>query len=122
MYYYPLNPPYFLLFVGLLTALTSGVALSGTLKLIVQRWQPNSTEKPESRSFLKQLYVPFMGITTGICLFLSCGLQIFGFPPFLALAVGLPISLLTCLLVWMQLGSMLDFAKRQGMQSLDLDS
>ncbi|MCM0589425.1 MAG: hypothetical protein HEQ35_10370 [Gloeotrichia echinulata IR180] len=122
MYYYPLEPPYFLLFVGLLTSLTSGVALTGTLKLIVQKWQPNKTEKPQSRSFLTQLSVPFVGITTGICLFVCCGLEIFGFPPLLALGVGLPLSLLTCLLVWVQLGSMLDFAKREGMQSLDLDS
>lgn len=122
MYYYPLQPPYFLLFFGFLTALTSGVALSGTLKLIVQKWQANNTEKPQSRSFLKQLSVPFLGITTGICLFLSCGLEIFGFPPLLALGVGLPLSIFTCLLVWVQLGSMLDFIKREGMQSLDLDS
>ncbi len=41
MYYFPLQPPYFLLLVGFLTALTSGLALSGTLKVIVQNWQAN---------------------------------------------------------------------------------
>ena len=50
------------------------------------------------------------------------GLEIFGFPSLLALGVGLPLSILTCLLVWLQLDSMLTFAERQGMQSLDLDS
>ncbi|MBH8577161.1 hypothetical protein I8752_30135 [Nostocaceae cyanobacterium CENA369] len=122
MYYYPLQPPYLLLFIGFFIALTSGVALSGTLKLIVQKWQKNSTESPKSNSSLRQLFVPFLGITSGICLFLSSGLAIFGFPPLLASAVGLPISLLTCLLLWLQLGSMLTFAERQGMRSLDLDS
>ncbi|MFN6569651.1 hypothetical protein [Dendronalium sp. ChiSLP03b] len=122
MYYYPLQPPYLLLVIGFFIALTSGVALSGTLKLIVQKWQKNSTESPKSNSSLRQLFVPFLGITIGVCLFLSSGLAIFGFPSFLALAVGLPISLLTCLLVWLQLGSMLTFAERQGMRSLDLDS
>ncbi|RCJ31327.1 hypothetical protein A6770_20220 [Nostoc minutum NIES-26] len=122
MYYYPLQPPYLLLVIGFFIALTSGVALSGTLKLIVQKWQKNSTESPKSNSSLRQLFVPFLGITIGVCLFLYSGLAIFGFPSFLALAVGLPISLLTCLLVWLQLGSMLTFAERQGMRSLDLDS
>jgi hypothetical protein len=122
MYYFPLQPPYFLLLVGFLIALTSGLALSGTLKVIVQKWPNESTENTKSRSSLKQLLVPFLGITGGTCLFMSSGLEIFGFPPLLALGIGLPISLLTCLLVWLQLGSMLTFIEREGMQSLDLDS
>ncbi|MEH2238187.1 hypothetical protein [Nostoc sp.] len=122
MYYSPLQPPYFLLLVGFLTALTSGLALSGTLKVIVQKWPSVRTENTKPRSSLKQLLVPFVGITGGTSLFLSSGLEIFGFPSSLALGVGLPISLLTCLLVWLQLGSMMTFIEREGMQSLDLDS
>jgi hypothetical protein len=122
MYYFPLQPPYFLLLVGFLTALTSGLALSGTLKVIVQNWPSERAENTKPRSSLKQLLVPFIGITGGTCLFLSSGLEIFGFPSTLALGVGLPISLSTCLLVWLQLGSMMTFIEREGMQSLDLDS
>ncbi|MBN3942740.1 hypothetical protein [Nostoc sp. NMS9] len=122
MYYFPLQPPYFLLLVGFLTALTSGLALSGTLKVIVQNWPSERTENTKPRSSLKQLLIPFVGITGGTCLFLSSGLEIFGFPSSLALGVGLPISLFTCLLVWLQLGSMMTFIEREGMQSLDLDS
>lgn len=122
MYYFPEQPPYLLLSVGLFIALTSGLALSGTLKLIVGKWQSNSVEKQQTSSSSAALFLPFLGITAGICLFLCSGLEIFGFPSLLALGVGLPISLLTCLLVWFQLGSMLNFAKSRGMKSLDLDS
>lgn len=122
MYYYPLQPPYFLLLAGFFIALTSGLALSGTLKLIVRQWSKANKDKSQYFSPWKQLVIPFLGITGGICLFVSSGLEIFGFPSILALGVGLPLSLLTCLLVWFQLGSMLDFAERRGMQSLDLDS
>ncbi|MFN6480064.1 hypothetical protein [Nostoc sp. DedQUE07] len=122
MYYFPEQPPYFLLVVGFLIALTSGLALSGTLKVIVQNWPSERTENTQPRSSLKQLLVPFIGITGGTCLFMSSGLEIFGFPSSLALGVGLPISLFTCLLVWLQLGSMMTFIQREGMQSLDLDS
>jgi hypothetical protein len=122
MYYFPEEPPYLLLFIGFLIALTSGFALSGTIKLIVQKSQPSSDVNPQINSSWRPLFVPFLGITGGICLFLCSGLEIFGFPSFLALAVGLPISFLTCLLVWYQLGSMLDFVKTRGMKSLDLDS
>ena len=64
MYYYPLQPPYFLLLVGFLTALTSGLALSGTLKLIVQQWPDDKStqENTNTRSFYKQLLVPFIEI------------------------------------------------------------
>ncbi|MEH2124165.1 hypothetical protein [Nostoc sp.] len=122
MYYFPEQPPYFLLLVGFLIALTSGLALSGTLKVIVQNWPNERAENTQPRSSLKQLVVPFIGITGGTCLFMSSGLEIFGFPSSLALGVGLPISLFTCLLVWLQLGSMMTFIEREGMQSLDLDS
>jgi hypothetical protein len=124
MYYYPLQPPYFLLLVGFLIALTSGIALSGTLKVIIQQWtQDNSPkEKTNTRSFYKQLLVPFIGITGGSCVFLCSGFEIFGFPSGLALGVGLPMSLLTCVFVWWQLGGLLDYVKSEGMKSLDLDS
>ena len=121
MYYYPLQPPYILLVIGFLMALTSGFALGGTLKLIVQKW-PNNKEPIKSTTSLKQLLLPFIGITGGVCLFLSSGLEIFGFPSPLALGIGLPLSLGTCLFVWFQLGSLLEFVSSRGMQSLDLDS
>jgi hypothetical protein len=122
MYYYPLHPPYFLLAVGLFVALTSGAALSGTLKLIMQKLQLKSAENFGSRFWIKKLFVPFLGIAGGVCLFLTSGFEIFGFPPFLAYIIGVTISLLTSVLVWLQLGSMLAFIERQGTASLDLDS
>jgi hypothetical protein len=123
MYYYSFSPPYFLLLVGLFAALTSGVAFASTLKLIVQKWQKDSAENSESGSLsIKSIFVPFIGISGGICLFLGSGLEIFGFPTLLAYAVGTPMTLLTGLLVWKQLGSMLAYAERQGFQALDLDS
>jgi len=122
MYYFPLQPPYFLLLAGFFAALTSGFALSGTLKVIVEKWSNEPSKSSKPRSNWKQLLVPFIGITVGAAVFLSSGLEIFGFPDILALGVGLPLSFFTCLLVWYQLGSMLDFVESKGMQSLDLDS
>ena len=123
MYYYPLQPPYVLLAIGIFAALSSGVAFAGTLKLIVQKWQSDGAENNfHSRLSNRQLLVPFLGISIGIGMFLCSGFEIFGFPPLLAYAVGVPVALFTCLLIWFQLGSMLAFVERQGMQSLNLDS
>ncbi|MCP6762328.1 MAG: hypothetical protein NHB32_27075 [Fischerella sp. CENA71] len=122
MYYYPSHPPYLLLIIGLFAALTSGVALAGTLKIIVNKWRSDGAEKSNSQLSIKQLSVPFLGITGGVILFMCSGFEIFGFPPLLAYAVGVPVTILTSLLVWLQLGSMMAFVQRQGMQSLDLDT
>ncbi|MEB3182100.1 MAG: hypothetical protein VKL59_24145 [Nostocaceae cyanobacterium] len=123
MYYYSFSPPYVLLVVGLLAALTSGAAFASTLKLIVRKWQKNGAQTSETSSLsINSIFVPFIGISGGVCLFLGSGLEIFGFPTLLAYAVGIPMTLLTGLLVWKQLGSMLAYAERQGFQALDLDS
>lgn len=122
MYYYPTHPPYLVLVIGLFIAITSGAALAGTLKIIAEKWKKNGAETSAPRFSNKQLIVPFIGITLGIGLFLCSGLAIFGFPNWLACAVGIPVTILTCLLTGFQLGSMMTFAESRGLQSLDLDS
>ncbi len=122
MYYYPSDPPYLILVLGFFIAVTSGAALSGTLKVISKTWRKKGAENSAPRFSNKQLVVPFIGITIGIGLFLCSGLAIFGFPNWLALAIGLPITLLTCILTGFQLGSMMTYAESRGFQSLDLDS
>ncbi|MEO0969520.1 MAG: hypothetical protein AAFX80_14630 [Cyanobacteria bacterium J06639_18] len=123
MYYYSFHPPYFLVILGLFVAVTSGAAFGGTLKLNLQEWQRSITENPEARLSTKSSIFPFLGIGIGIGLFLCAGLRIFGFSALLACAVGLPTALLTCWLVWKQLGSMLAYAESKGgIESLDLDS
>ncbi len=122
MYYFPEQPPYFLLAIGLFAAVTSGTALAGTLKSIVAKWQSDGAENSGTRFVKTNLLLPFLGVGVGIALFLVSGLEIFGFPPFISFAVGLPIALFTILLIWFQLGSMMSFVETNGMRSLDLDS
>ncbi len=122
MYYFPTSPPYFVLAFGLFAAVTSGTALTGTLKTVVSKWQSDGAENSGTTLSKTALLFPFLGVTIGLVSFLVAGLEIFGFPPMLALGIGLPISLLTCLLMWVQLGSMMTFVSSRGISSLDLDS
>jgi hypothetical protein len=122
LYYFPEQPPYFILAIGLFAALTSGAAIAGTLKSIVAQWQGSGAENSGTQIAKKALLLPFLGTGVGITLFLISGLEIFGFPPLISLAVGLPIALVTVLLVWFQLGSMMTLVETNGMRSLDLDS
>lgn len=121
MLYYS-TPPYVLLLIGLFAGITSGLAFEATLKSGVQDWSQNrSTRTLETLRGLS-LFIPFIGINGGICLFLSAGLQCFGFPGKLAFAFAIPLTLLTAVLVWSQLGKILTQLEQGGSQALDLDS
>lgn len=121
MSYFP-EPPYFLLVAGLLIALTSGAAFAGTLKQIVQKWSSDRAREVVARLRTGQLLVPFLGILAGVCMFLSSGLEIFGFYGWLSYAVAVPLTLFIGLLIWFQLGSMFALVEQQGIKAIDIDS
>jgi hypothetical protein len=120
-YYYP-DPPYVLLVAGLLMALTSGFAFNATLKQAVHAWSKNRSTRILASLKGPQLLIPFLGISFGICFFLSAGMEIFGFPGKLAYMLAVPLTLMTALLVWFQLGRVLVQLERGGSQAIDLDS
>lgn len=121
MYYFP-EPPYFIFLAGFLISLTSGAAFSAVLKQIALNWSGDRLKSMSSELKKVSLIVPFLGICTGICLFLSAGIEIFGFPGKLSYFIATPLTILIGLLVWRQLGSMLALAEKQGFQSIDIDS
>lgn len=120
--YFPADPPYFVLVAGLLVALTCGTAFSATLKQIVQKWSDARAVNETAKMPTRQLIFPFLGISAGVCMFLASGLETFGFSFFLSYAVGIPLTLLTGLLVWYQLNSMLTLAEKEGFQAFNIDS
>lgn len=121
-FYYPSDPPYFLFIAGLLAGMTSGLAFEATLKQSVNQWAKNRSTRILATMRGPQLLIPFLGIMGGITVFLSSGLEIFGFPTKLAYSVALPLALLTGVLVWTQLGRILTQLERGGSKALDLDS
>lgn len=121
MYSIP-EPPYFLLIAGLLAGITSGAAFEATLKYLVQEWYQNRSTRTLANLQGMQLFVPFLGISGGVCVFLASGLEIFGFPTRLSYEISLPLTVLISWLVWSQLGKILIQLERGGSQALDLDS
>lgn len=121
-FYYPTDPPYFLLVAGLFAGIASGLAFEATLKQSVNAWAKNRSTRILATMRGPQLFVPFLGIMGGIVIFLSSGLEIFGFPTKLAYSAALPLALLTGVLVWTQLGRILTQLERGGSKALDLDS
>lgn len=121
MYIFP-EPPYFLLVFGLFAGISSGVAFEATLKQKVNEWSKNRSTRTLAQMQGIQLLVPFLGIAAGICVFLSAGLEIFGFPALLSYAVSLPLTLFIGILVWSQLSRLLAQLERGGSKALDLDA
>lgn len=120
---YYFTPPYFLVFAGLFISLTSGSAFAATLKQIVAKWSSDRAhEKAVAKLPTGQLIIPYLGINAGILMFLAAGLEVFGFPGWLAYAAAVPLTLFIAILVWYQLGSMLSYVEQKGFESLDLDS
>ncbi len=69
-----------------------------------------------------QLFVPFLGISIGICIFLASCLAFFGLPNLFDYALSLPLTVLINGLVWRQLGQVLKQLEQGGSKALDLDA
>lgn len=122
-FYYVLpSPPYVLLIASLLASIASGVAFEAVLKQSVREWSKSRSTRSLANLQGFQLLVPFLGMTGGVCVFLSSGMEIFGFPAKLAYIIALPLTVFISWLVWSQLGKILTQLQQGGSQALDLDS
>jgi hypothetical protein len=118
---YP-QPPYVLLVAGLFTAITSGYAFSNTLQQSVQSWNSNRSTRILANLRGPQLQLPYLGICTGVCVFLASGIQSFGFSTKAAYVMGIPMTVLIAVLIWSQLGKILLLLEKGGSRALDLDA
>jgi hypothetical protein len=121
VYTFP-NPPYFLLIAGFLISVTSGAAFEAVLKQGVEAWAKQRSTRTLANLQGLQLFLPFLGISIGVCLFLSSGMEIFGFSTQLAYVVAFPLTVFIGWLVWTQLSKILVQLEQGGSKALDLDS
>ena len=123
MYYY-LEPPYFLLVFSLFIGITCGLAFQTALKQKVMQWTKTKKASTQIQTNLNtsDIYVPFLGICVGICMFIASGLGIFSIDPWIAYGISLPTTIFIASLIWYQLTDMLIMLEKGGSQALDLDS
>ncbi|MEB3359128.1 MAG: hypothetical protein VKK04_20545 [Synechococcales bacterium] len=115
------SAPYFLLAAGLFASITSGLAFSATLKASLKEWSDNRTTRRLSAIRGVRLLIPFLGICGGVCVFLASGVQIFAFSPRLSYAIALPLTVLSGLLVWVQLGQLLRQFEKSGAKAFEMN-
>jgi hypothetical protein len=116
------QPPYLLLLFGVLISVSCGVAFEKVLKQNFQQWYRSVSENEEIPVQTRALFIPFLGICSGIFVFLAGGLQIVVNNWTISNAIALPLSLLTGRLVWSQLKVLLVKLQEGGSQALDLDN
>ncbi|MEC4985247.1 MAG: hypothetical protein SAJ37_19900 [Oscillatoria sp. PMC 1068.18] len=120
MYYLP-QPPYFLLVLGLFIGMTCGAAFSAILKEKVKQWAESGSTRilAEMKGF--RLVLPYLGICLGICVFLASGVEIFLFDRAVSYLIAFPMTVFMALLIWVQLGNVLEQLEQGGSEALDLD-
>jgi hypothetical protein len=122
LYYFPSDPPYFLLFAGLFIGLSCGAAFDATLKRYVKAWSVDRANISLTSLDNITLKLPFVGIACGIGMFLTSGMSIFGLPDVIAGGLAIPLTLFTAIFLWLQLKGVLKELDQGGSQALDLDS
>ncbi len=121
-YYFPSDPPYFLFAISLVAGLVCGRAFEVTLRNLVNIWATSKSSRTMLELKSSSIKVPYLGMTLSIAVFMSTGLEIFGFPTLFGYIVAIPVTVGIALLVWRQLGQMLIELERGGSAALDLDS
>ncbi|MBF2056662.1 MAG: hypothetical protein IGQ45_05420 [Cyanobacterium sp. T60_A2020_053] len=122
MYTLP-QPPLVLLGIGFFIGVTCGLAFEAALKMKVNYWSKQGQKGVKSDlSEISLLKLPFVGICFGICVFLASGLEIFTYNRLLSYGVAFPLSLLTGVLIWVQLKKLIVLLLKGGSQALDLDA
>ncbi|MEM6426481.1 MAG: hypothetical protein AAGF66_14290 [Cyanobacteria bacterium P01_H01_bin.119] len=114
-------PPYVLATAGLVIALVAGSAFAVLLQRGVQAWSDDRGDRSLANLQGTMLRLPFIGTCLGTCVFLSSGIALFGVPNKIAYALGLPMTILIGVLVWVQLGRNLKTLEEGGSAALDLD-
>lgn len=121
-YYFPSDPPYLLFILSLFAGLACGRAFEVTLRNLVKAWSTNKSSRTILELKSSSIKVPYLGMTLSIAVFMSTGLEVFGFPAIFGYIVAIPITFGIALLIWRQLGKMLIELERGGSAALDLDS
>ncbi len=120
-YYFPADPPYFLFMASLLAGLVCGKSFEMTLRHLVLAWSDHHSSAVMLSLKGLEVQVPYLGMGISICVFMACGLEIFGFPTGLAYTVALPVTVGIAYFVWRQLGKLLVELEKGGSSAMDLD-
>ncbi len=101
------QPPYFLLWIGLLISFSCTLPLTLMLRQLMQDWSQNHASKAFARWKKLQLLIPVFGTLVGLCITFASMLEISGFPTAVSYVLAVLLTFALGLLAWWQIGRML---------------
>lgn len=117
-----INPPvYTLIMVSNFFAIAFGFIFKDMLEYEVAKWDADRKTQPKIHYSTPNIIIAYVGLTFFTWLFMSASLSVFGLAWF-AYIVGAIVVLPTALLIWVQLGSMLQLMMVGGSAAIDIDS
>ncbi|MCW6036402.1 hypothetical protein K4A83_08985 [Spirulina subsalsa FACHB-351] len=111
------SPPFVLLFFGLFVGIVCGFAFFQGLKQLLKKWSKTRSTKILDQLRGIPLFLPFLGVVGGVCLFLATSLQVLAISPKTAYIIATPLSIGMGTLVWLQLMRQVNQLERKSKSS-----
>ncbi|MGK7926172.1 MAG: hypothetical protein AB4290_13175 [Spirulina sp.] len=103
-------------------AIAFGFVFKDMLEYQVDFWAKNRRTQPKINYKKPQLLVAYLGLTLFLTLFVGECLSVFKIGNLFAGGLALVVVLPTALLMWVQLGSMLELLSRGGSEAISIDT
>jgi hypothetical protein len=116
------SPIYIVVVTSTVFAILWGIIFKDMLEYQVAVWSDSSQRSTSITYKTPNLIAAYLGMTLFISLSVSSSLAVF-FPVYwIAGLMGLVVVIPTALLIWVQLGSMLNLLATKGYESIDIDT
>lgn len=103
-------------------AIALGFVFKDMLEYQVDFWAKNRKTQTKIDYKKPQLFIAYLGLTLCLTLFVGECLSVFKIGYLFASGLALIVVLPTALLMWVQLGSMLDLLSRGGSEAISIDA
>lgn len=117
-----LKPIYTVVIASTLLAITWGIIFKDMLEYQVQQWYINRESQPTVNYQKPNILVTYIGLSIFVLVCMGSSFSVFGFSYGFALALASIVVVPTAILVWLQLGSMLQLLVSGGSEAMDIDS
>ena len=114
-------PMYAIVLVTTIIAILFGIIFKDMLEYQLGQWQLDPDPQSKINYKTSNILTAYSLTTFFVFLSVSSSLAVFIPIDWFALSVGAVVVLPTALLLWIQLGSMLDLFAEQGLEAVDLD-
>ncbi|MEB3213559.1 MAG: hypothetical protein VKL39_19575 [Leptolyngbyaceae bacterium] len=117
-----LSPIYSIVVGSTLLAIAWGIIFKDMLEYQVNQWYANRETQPKVNYQKTNILMTYIGLSLFVLVSVSSSFAVFGFSYAVALIMAAIVVIPTALLVWLQLGSMLQLLVEGGSEAIDIDS